>query len=125
MTGVQTCALPIYQLTELLDNSEDARRMLRDTLRGAGKLNSRTEPESSTNEAVPATSKHGAAETGQSDPGLRPQTREEVLAALRGEYSSPAVEKANSGSDSSVADTESEPPICCCLYSDLSPVFVT
>ena len=84
--------------------------MLRDTLRGAGKLNSRTEPESSTNEAVPATSKHGAAETGQSDPGLRPQTREEVLAALRGEYSSPAVEKANSGSDSSVADTESEPP---------------
>ena len=96
------------QPPELPDNSEDARRMLRDTLRGAGKLNSRTEPESSTNEAVPATSKHGAAETGQSDPGLRPQTREEVLAALRGEHSSPAAEKANSGSDSSVADTESE-----------------
>ena len=98
------------QPTEPPDNSEDARRMLRDTLRGAGKLNSRTEPESSTNEAVPATSKHGAAETGQSDPGLRPQTREEVLAALRSEHSSPAAEKANSGSDSSVADTESEPP---------------
>ena len=96
------------QPTEPPDNSEDARRMLRDTLRGAGKLNSRTEPESSTNEAVPATSKHGAAETGQSDPGLRPQTREEVLAALRSEHSSPAAEKANSGSDSSVADTESE-----------------
>lgn len=42
------------QPTEPPDNSEDARRMLRDTLRGAGKLNSRTEPESSTNEAVPA-----------------------------------------------------------------------
>ena len=98
------------QPTEPPDNSEDARRMLRDTLRGAGKLNSRTEPESSTNEAVPATSKHGAAETGQSDPGLRPQTREEVLAALRSEHSSPAAEKANSDGDSSVADTESEPP---------------
>lgn len=98
------------QPTEPPDNSEDARRMLRDTLRGAGKLNSRTDPESSTNEAVPATSKHGVAETGQSDPGLRPQTREEVLAALRGEHSSPAAEKANSDRDPSVADTESESP---------------
>ena len=48
--------------------------------------------------------------TKTSRPAPKPQTREEVLAALRGEYSSPAVEKANSGSDSSVADTESEPP---------------
>lgn len=98
------------QPTEPPDNSEDARRMLRDTLRGAGKLNSRTEPEPSTNEAVPATSKHGAAETGQSDPGLRPQTREEVLAALRSEHSSPAAGEDSLDGDSSVADTESESP---------------
>lgn len=98
------------QPTEPPDNSEDARRMLRDTLRGAGKLNSRTEPESSTNEAVPATSKHGAAETGQSDPGLRPQTREEVLAALRSEHSSPAAGEDSLDGDSSITGAESESP---------------
>lgn len=98
------------QPTEPPDNSEDARRMLRDTLRGAGKLNSRTEPESSTNEAVPATSKHGAAETDQSDPGLRPQTREEVLAALRSEHSSPAAGEDSLDGDSSITGTESESP---------------
>ncbi|MBF1042183.1 MAG: hypothetical protein HXL04_00610 [Candidatus Nanosynbacter sp.] len=86
----------------------DQREKLRARLRAAGKLNSITESESSTNEAVSDTSKHGAAETGQSDPRPRPQTREEVLAALRGEHSSPAAEKANSDGDSSVADTESE-----------------
>lgn len=96
------------QPPELPDNSEDARRMLRDTLRGAGKLNSRTEPELSTNEAVPATSKHGAAETGQSDPGLRPQTREEVLAALRSEHSSPAAGEDSLDGDSSITGAESE-----------------
>lgn len=84
--------------------------MLRDTLRGAGKLNSRTEPESSTNEAVPATSKHGVAETGQSDPGLRPQTREEVLAALRSEHSSPAAGEDSLDGDSSITGAESESP---------------
>ena len=84
--------------------------MLRDTLRGAGKLNSRTEPESSTNEAVPATSKHGAAETGQSAPGLRPQTREEVLAALRSEHSSPAAGEDSLDGDSSITGAESESP---------------
>lgn len=98
------------QPTEPPDNSEDARRMLRDTLRGAGKLNSRTEPESSTNEAVPATSKHGVAETGQSDPGLRPQTREEVLAALRSEHSSPAAGEDSLDGDSSITGAESESP---------------
>ena len=98
------------QPTEPPDNSEDARRMLRDTLRGAGKLNSRTEPESSTNEAVPATSKHGAAETGQSDPGLRPQTREEVLAALRSEHSSSAAGEDSLDGDSSITGAESESP---------------
>ena len=86
----------------------DQREKLRARLREAGKLNPITESESSTNEAVPDTSKHGAAETGQSDPRPRPQTREEVLAALRGEHSSPTGKEANSDGDSPVADTEGE-----------------
>lgn len=42
-----------------------------------------------------------------SEAGSEPSTREEVLAALRGGYLSPAAKETNSGSDSSVADTES------------------
>lgn len=70
--------------SQLPEQPADEREKLRAALRAAGKLGSKAKAES------------------------EPPTREEVLAALRGEYSSPAVEKANSGSDSSVADTESE-----------------
>ena len=85
----------------------DQREKLRARLRAAGKLNPITESESSTNEAASDTSKHGAAETGRSDPRPRPQTREEVLAALRGEHPSPAAREDSPDGDSSVADTES------------------
>ena len=81
---------------------------MRARLRAAGKLNSITESESSTNEAVSDTSKHGAAETGQSDPRPRPQTREEVLAALRGEHPSPAAGEDSPDGDSSITGAESE-----------------
>jgi len=86
----------------------DQREKLRARLRAAGKLNSITESESSTNEAVSDTSKHGAAETGQSDPRPRPQTREEVLAALRGEHPSPAAGEDSPDGDSSITGAESE-----------------
>ena len=89
---------------------EDPGDALRAALRAAGKLGSKAKAESEppTREDVLAALRGGTTKT--SRPAPKPQTREEVLAALRGEYSSPAVEKANSGSDSSVADTESEPP---------------
>lgn len=87
----------------------DERQRLRAALREVGKLNpTKSEPKPSTREDVLAALR--GATTGANKPVPRSQAREEVLAALRGEYSSPAVEKANSGSDSSVADTESEPP---------------
>jgi hypothetical protein len=88
----------------------DERQRLRAVLRAAGKLGSKAKAESEppTRKDVLAALRGGTTKT--SRPAPKPQTREEVLAALRGEYSSPAVEKANSGSDSSVADTESEPP---------------
>lgn len=86
----------------------DQREKLRARLRAAGKLNSITESESSTNEAVSDTSKHGAAETGQSDPRPRPQTREEVLAALRGEHPSLAAGEDSPDGDSSITGAESE-----------------
>lgn len=86
---------------------EDPGDALRAALRAAGKLNpTKAESESSTREDVLAALRGGTTKAGR--PAPRPQTREEVLAALRGEHSSPAAEKANSGSDSSVADTESE-----------------
>lgn len=84
----------------------DESERLRAVLRAAGKLDSEAGSGPSTREEVLAALRGGA--TKVSRPAPKPQTREEVLAALRGEYSSPAVEKANSGSDSSVADTESE-----------------
>lgn len=85
----------------------DERQRLRAALREVGKLNpTKSEPKPSTREDVLAALR--GATTGANKPVPRSQAREEVLAALRGEYSSPAVEKANSGSDSSVADTESE-----------------
>ena len=89
---------------------EDPGDALRAALRAAGKLGSKAKAASEppTREDVLAALRGGTTKT--SRPAPKPQTREEVLAALRGEYSSPAVEKANSGSDSSVADTESEPP---------------
>lgn len=89
---------------------EDPGDALRAALRAAGKLGSKAKAESEppTREDVLAALRGVTTKT--SRPAPKPQTREEVLAALRGEYSSPAVEKANSGSDSSVADTESEPP---------------
>ncbi len=62
----------------------DERERLRAALREAGKLDS------------------------EAGPG--PSTREEVLAALRGEHSSPATEKASLDGDLSIVDTESEPP---------------
>lgn len=62
----------------------DERERLRAALREAGKLDS------------------------EAGPG--PSTREEVLAALRGEHSSPATEKASLDGDPSIVDTESEPP---------------
>lgn len=62
----------------------DERERLRAALREAGKLDS------------------------EAGPG--PSTREEVLAALRGGHLSPATKETNSGSDSSIVDTESEPP---------------
>lgn len=85
----------------------DERQRLRAALREAGKLNpTKSEPKPSTREDVLAALR--GATTGANKPVPRSQAREEVLAALRGEHSSPAAEKANSGSDSSVADTESE-----------------
>lgn len=45
-----------------------------------------------------------------SEAGPGPSTREDVLAALRGEHSSPATEKASLDGDPSIVDTESEPP---------------
>ena len=64
--------------------SVDERERLRAVLRAAGKLDS------------------------EAGPG--PSTREGVLAALRGEHSSPATEKASLDGDPSIVDTESEPP---------------
>lgn len=95
------------QPTEQPKPPTDERERLRAALRAAGKLNpTKAESESSTREDVLAALRGGTTKAGR--PAPRPQTREEVLAALRGEHSSPAAEKANSGSDSSVADTESE-----------------
>lgn len=96
--------------SQLPEQPADERKKLRAALRAAGKLGSKAKAESEppTREDVLAALRGGTTKT--SRPAPKPQTREEVLAALRGEYSSPAVEKANSGSDSSVADTESEPP---------------
>lgn len=96
--------------SQLPEQPADEREKLRAALRAAGKLGSKAKAESEppTREDVLAALRGGTTKT--SRPAPKPQTREEVLAALRGEYSSPAVEKANSGSDSSVADTESEPP---------------
>jgi hypothetical protein len=99
------------QPTDLPNNSEDARRILRDTLRRAGKLNSEAEP--STSETASTTIDYGTAEAaGRSDPRPRPrpQTREEVLAALRGEHPSPAAGKDSLGGDSSINGDESESP---------------
>lgn len=98
------------QPTEQPKPPTNERERLRAALREAGKLGSKAKAESEppTREDVLAALRGGTTKT--SRPAPKPQTREEVLAALRGEYSSPAVEKANSGSDSSVADTESEPP---------------
>ena len=94
--------------SQLPEQPADEREKLRAALRAAGKLGSKAKAESEppTREDVLAALRGGTTKT--SRPAPKPQTREEVLAALRGEYSSPAVEKANSGSDSSVADTESE-----------------
>ena len=93
------------QPTEPPDNSEDARRMLRDTLRGAGKLDpTKAEPKPSTREDVLAALR--GATTGANKPVPRSQAREEVLAALRGGI----IEETYSDRDPSVADTESEPP---------------
>lgn len=96
--------------SQLPEQPADEREKLRAALRAAGKLGSKAKAESEppTREDVLAALRGVTTKT--SRPAPKPQTREEVLAALRGEYSSPAVEKANSGSDSSVADTESEPP---------------
>ena len=97
------------QPTDLPNNSEDARRILRDTLRRAGKLNSEAEP--STSETASTTIDYGTAEAaGRSDPRLRPrpQTREEVLAALRGEHPSPAAGEDSPDGDSSITGAESE-----------------
>ncbi len=91
------------QPTEPPDNSEDARRMLRDTLRGAGKLDpTKAEPKPSTREDVLAALR--GATTGANKPVPRSQAREEVLAALRGGI----IEETYSDRDPSVADTESE-----------------
>lgn len=94
--------------SQLPEQPADEREKLRAALRAAGKLGSKAKAESEppTREDVLAALRGGTTKT--SRPAPKSQTREEVLAALRGEYSSPAVEKANSGSDSSVADTESE-----------------
>ena len=95
------------QPTEQPKPPTDERERLRAVLRAAGKLNpKKAEPKPSTREDVLAALR--GATTGANKPVPRSQAREEVLAALRGEHSSPAAEKANSGSDSSVADTESE-----------------
>ena len=95
------------QPTEQPKPPTNERERLRAALREAGKLDlTKAEPKPSTREDVLAALRGGTTKAGR--PAPRPQTREEVLAALRGEHSSPAAEKANSGSDSSVADTESE-----------------
>lgn len=86
----------------------DEGERLRAVLREAGKLDpTKAEPKPSTRrEDVLAALRGGA--TKVSRPAPKPQTREEVLAVLRGEHSSPAAEKANSDGDLSAADTESE-----------------
>ena len=79
--------------------------MLRDTLRGARKLDpTKAEPKPSTREDVLAALR--GATTGANKPVPRSQAREEVLAALRGGI----IEETYSDRDPSVADTESEPP---------------
>lgn len=83
----------------------DESERLRAALRAAGKLDSEAGSEPSTREDVLAALRGGI--TKASRPAPKPQTREEVLAALRGGYLSPAAKETNSGSDSSVADTES------------------
>ncbi len=91
-----------------LESSVDERERLRAVLRAAGKLDSEAGSEPSTREDVLAALRGGI--TKASSPAPKPQTREEVLAALRGGHLSPATKETNSGSDSSIVDTESEPP---------------
>ena len=87
----------------------DERERLRAALREAGELDpTKAEPKPPTREDVLAALR--GATTGANKPVPRSQAREEVLAALGGGHLSPATKETNSGSDSSIVDTESEPP---------------
>ena len=97
------------QPTEQPKPPTDERERLRAALKEAGKLDpKKAEPKPSTREDVLAALR--GATTGANKPVPRSQAREEVLAALRGGHLSPATKETNSGSDSSIVDTESEPP---------------
>lgn len=97
------------QPTEQPKPPTDERERLRAALREAGKLDpTKAEPKPPTREDVLAALR--GATTGANKPVPRSQAREEVLAALRGGHLSPATKETNSGSDSSIVDTESEPP---------------
>ena len=97
------------QPTEQPKPPTDERKRLRAALREAGKLDpTKAEPKPPTREDVLAALR--GATTGANKPVPRSQAREEVLAALRGGHLSPATKETNSGSDSSIVDTESEPP---------------
>lgn len=97
------------QPTEQPKPPTDERERLRAELREAGELDpTKAEPKPPTREDVLAALR--GATTGANKPVPRSQAREEVLAALRGGHLSPATKETNSGSDSSIVDTESEPP---------------
>ena len=97
------------QPTEQPKPPTDERERLRAALREAGELDpTKAEPKPPTREDVLAALR--GATTGANKPVPRSQAREEVLAALRGGHLSPATKETNSGSDSSIVDTESEPP---------------
>lgn len=97
------------QSTEQPKPPTDERERLRAALREAGELDpTKAEPKPPTREDVLAALR--GATTGANKPVPRSQAREEVLAALRGGHLSPATKETNSGSDSSIVDTESEPP---------------
>lgn len=95
------------QPTEQPKPPTDERERLRAALREAGELDpTKAEPKPPTREDVLAALR--GATTGANKPVPRSQAREEVLAALRGGHLSPATKETNSGSDSSIVDTESE-----------------
>lgn len=97
------------QPTEQPKPPTDERERLRAALREAGELDpTKAEPKPPTREDVLAALR--GATTGANKPVPRSQAREEVLAALGGGHLSPATKETNSGSDSSIVDTESEPP---------------